>query len=49
VLKFQALMRPGHRVTLELTSNKEKSTASFRYVGSEGAPFSSGRVVFRPR
>ena len=49
VLKFQALMRPGHRVTLELTCNRQKSTGSFRYQGSEGAPFSSGRVVFRPR
>ena len=45
-LKFQALMRPGNRVTLELEWSPERFTASFRYQGPDGTPFSSGRVVF---
>ncbi len=45
-LKFQALMRPGHQVTLELEWNPQRTTASFRYQGPDGTPFSSGRVVF---
>jgi 3-hydroxymyristoyl/3-hydroxydecanoyl-(acyl carrier protein) dehydratase len=44
VLKFQALMLPGHQVKLVLDWNAEKSTLTFKF-SSETASFSSGRVV----
>ncbi len=44
-LKFQALMVPGHRVTLTLGWQTAKRSLSFRYTG-EGRTYSSGRVVF---
>ncbi len=45
VLKFQALMMPGHQVKLVLDWNPEKKTLTFKFT-SELASFSSGRVVF---
>ena len=44
VLKFQALMMPGHEVKLALDWNPEKSTVTFKFT-SETATYSSGRVV----
>ncbi len=44
VLKFQALMMPGHEVKLALDWNPEKSTLTFKFT-SETATYSSGRVV----
>lgn len=44
-LKFQALMRPGHHVSLELVWSPDKSTVTFRYSGPDGIAFSSGRVT----
>ena len=44
VLKFQALMMPGHQVKLVLDWNPEKKTLTFKF-SSETASFSSGRVV----
>ena len=44
VLKFQALMLPGHAVTLALDWNPEKSTLTFKFT-SDKAVYSSGRVV----
>lgn len=44
-LKFQALMRPGHHVTLELVWSPDKSVVTFRYGGPAGVAFSSGRVT----
>jgi 3-hydroxymyristoyl/3-hydroxydecanoyl-(acyl carrier protein) dehydratase len=44
VLKFQALMMPGHEVKLALDWNPEKATVTFKYT-SETATYSSGRVV----
>jgi acyl-CoA synthetase (AMP-forming)/AMP-acid ligase II len=46
VLKFQALMQPGHAVQLELDYAADKGTVTFKY--TKGAtPFSSGRLVFQ--
>ncbi|MDP1825810.1 MAG: AMP-binding protein [Archangium sp.] len=45
VLKFQALMLPGHQVKLVLDWNAERSTLTFKFT-SETASYSSGRVVF---
>lgn len=45
VLKFQALMMPGHAVKLALDWNAAKSTLSFKFT-SETASYSSGKVVF---
>jgi acyl-coenzyme A synthetase/AMP-(fatty) acid ligase len=45
VLKFQALMMPGHQVKLALDWNPERSTLTFKFT-SETASYSSGRVVF---
>lgn len=45
VLKFQALMMPGHEVKLALDWNPEKSTLIFKFA-SETARYSSGRAVF---
>lgn len=44
VLKFQALMQPGHEVKLVLDWNAERSTLTFKFT-SETATCSSGRVV----
>ncbi len=44
VLKFQALMMPGHRVKLVLDWNPEKKTLTFKF-SSQTASYSSGRVV----
>lgn len=44
VLKFQALLLPGHEAKLALDWSPEKSTLSFRY-SSPSAVYSSGRVV----
>lgn len=44
VLKFQALMMPGHRVKLALDWNAGKSTLTFKF-SSETSAYSSGRVV----
>lgn len=44
VLKFQALMMPGHEVKLVLDWNPGKSTLTFKF-SSETASYSSGRVV----
>lgn len=44
VLKFQRLMRPGHRVRLALSWNAEKSTLTFKYTGAK-AVYSSGKMV----
>ncbi len=44
VLKFQALMMPGHEVKLSLDWNAERSTLTFKF-SSDTANFSSGRVV----
>lgn len=45
VLKFQALMRPGHAVKLSLGWNAVKATLTFKFT-SDTASYSSGRVVF---
>ena len=44
VLKYQALMLPGHSVKLALDWNSEKSTLTFKFT-SDKAVYSSGRVV----
>jgi acyl-CoA synthetase (AMP-forming)/AMP-acid ligase II/3-hydroxymyristoyl/3-hydroxydecanoyl-(acyl carrier protein) dehydratase len=44
VLKFQALMLPGHQVKLVLDWNAEKSSLTFKF-SSQTAVYSSGRVV----
>ncbi len=44
VLKFQALMLPGHVVRLDLDWNTEKSTLTFKFTSAKGN-YSSGRVV----
>jgi hypothetical protein len=44
VLKFQALMLPGHTVQLALDWNAERSTLTFKYT-SKAVSYSSGRVV----
>ena len=44
VLKFQALMMPGHEVKLALDWNAQRSTLTFKF-SSQTANFSSGRVV----
>jgi acyl-coenzyme A synthetase/AMP-(fatty) acid ligase len=44
-LKFQALMRPGCTVQLELDTAPGKAAVSFKYV-SGAKSFSSGRLVF---
>ena len=47
VLKFQALMMPGHEVKLALDWNAERKTLTFKF-NAETANYSSGRVVFGP-
>lgn len=44
VLKFQALMLPGHEVKLALDWNASRSTLTFKFTSSV-ASYSSGRVV----
>lgn len=46
-LKFQALMRVGHAVTLALDWSPEKSQLTFRY-GAPTLTYSSGRLLFAP-
>lgn len=43
-LKFQALLRPGDRVKVQLDWNAAKSMLSFKF-SSDNAAYSSGRVV----
>jgi acyl-coenzyme A synthetase/AMP-(fatty) acid ligase len=45
VIKFQALMLPGHAVQLELDYAPGKHVVTFRY-GRAATPYSSGRLVF---
>ena len=44
-LKFQHMIRPGARVTLELTHDPQKQLLHFRYVSAAGQ-HASGRAVF---
>lgn len=44
-LKFQAIMRPGDDVRLELDWNTERAVLAFRFSGARGV-YSSGRAVF---
>jgi hypothetical protein len=45
VIKFQALMLPGHAVQLELDYAPGKHVVTFRYARA-ATPYSSGRLVF---
>ncbi|HEX8954801.1 MAG TPA: AMP-binding protein [Burkholderiaceae bacterium] len=44
-LKFQHMIQPGARITLELTHDPQKQTLQFRYVSASGQ-HASGRAVF---
>jgi hypothetical protein len=46
VLKFQAIIRPGTRVRLDLEWQPEKLALAFRLSSTSG-PHASGRIVFR--
>jgi acyl-coenzyme A synthetase/AMP-(fatty) acid ligase/3-hydroxymyristoyl/3-hydroxydecanoyl-(acyl carrier protein) dehydratase len=46
VLKFQALMMPGHAVRLDLAWNAEKSVLTFKFTGTGQRVYSSGKVLW---
>lgn len=46
VLKFQAIIRPGTQVRLDLEWQPEKLALAFRLSSASG-PHASGRIVFR--